>query len=147
MRRVLGAFLVVGLLVNACGGGGGGGYGGGGGGGGDLPAGSTVIFGTSYDPATLGVTGKVSTIKQGTTPLVAVGKAFTPRPASEIVVQVGQGATNRPPRPVTASNNPEGADLFAFDLSGDNLTPGTWVVSFNLPTGKIVASGYLVVTP
>lgn len=143
MRRVLGALLIVGLLVTACGDP----AGGGGGGGGDFPAGSTVIFGASYDPVGLGVTGRTSSIKQGT-PVVAVGKAFTPRPPAEIVVQVSQGSSVRPPRPVSAANNAESANLYAFDLSGDNLTPGTWVVSFNVATtGKVVASGFLVVQP
>ncbi len=122
------------------------GGGGGGGGGGDLPAPSTVIFGTAYDPAALTVTGKTGTIKTGS-PVVAVGRAFTPRPASDIVVQVGSGATNKAPRPPAAVNNPESADLFAFDLTADALPPGTWVVSFTTPAGKIVASGYLTVTP
>ena len=63
MRQLLGAFVIVALLVTACGGGapadsGGGGGGGGGGAGGDLPAASTVAFGTAYDPTSFGVSGK-----------------------------------------------------------------------------------------
>jgi hypothetical protein len=145
MRRFLGVLLAVGLVVAGCGGSTP--DGGGGGGGGDFPAGSVVIFGASYDPTSLAITGKVSTIKQGTTPLVAVGRAFTPRPPGEVVVQVGSGANNKPPRPVAASNNAENADLFAVDLSNDGLTPGTWVVAFANQSGRIFASGYLTVTP
>jgi hypothetical protein len=148
MRQLLGAFGMVALLVAACGGGtpAESGGGGGGGGGGDLPAPSTVVFGTAYDPASFGVSGKTTTVKAGST-VVAVGRAFTPRPASDIVVQVGSGSTNKPPRPPAATNNPESADIFAFDLTGDALPPGTWVISFTTPAGKIVASGYLTVTP
>jgi hypothetical protein len=146
MRRILGVLLVVTWLVAGCGGGStGGGGGGGGGGGSDLPAPSTVIFGTSYDPASLGVAGKAGSLKTGT-PMVAVGRAFTPRPASSITVQVGSGSSSRPPRPVSASNNADSADIFAADLTPDQLSPGTWVVSF-LAGGKIIASGFLTVSP
>jgi hypothetical protein len=134
-------------LVSGCGGGpaAGGGGGGGGGGGADLPAASTVIFGTSYDPAALTVAGKATSLKTGT-PMIAVGRAFTARPASAITVQVGSGSNSRPARAVAASNNADSADLFATDLTGDQLGPGTWVVSF-LAGGKIIASGFLTVAP
>ena len=144
MRRILLVFLVMASLVAACGGGGDGG-GGGGGGGGDLPAGSTVIFGTAYDATSLAVTGKATSLKAGT-PMVAVGRSFSARPAASITVQVGSGSSSRPVRPVSASNNADAADLFATDLSVDQLGPGTWVISF-LAGGKIIASGFLTVTP
>jgi hypothetical protein len=148
MRRYMSALLVLAWLVTACGGGAtaNGGGGGGGGGGSDLPAPSTVIFGTSYDPGTLAVAGKSGSLKTGT-PMVAVGKAFTARPASEVTVQVGKGSTNFAPRPIAASNNPDSADTFATDLTPDNLTPGTWVVSFLGANGRVIASGFLTVTP
>ena len=145
MRRILGAFLVVAWLVAGCGGGTTPGGGGGGGGAGDLPAASTVIFGTAFDPTSLTVTGKAGSLKTGT-PMIAVGRAFTARPAAAITVQVGSGSNSRPVRPVAASNSAESADLFATDLGGDQLTPGTWVISF-LAAGKIIASGFLTVTP
>lgn len=146
MRRILGALLVMAWLVAACGGGStGGGGGGGGGGAGELPAASTVIFGTAYDPTTLGVTGKAGSLKTGS-PMVAVGRAFTVRPASAITVQVGSGSNSRPVRPVSASNSADSADVFATDLGPDQLAPGTWVISF-LAGGKIIASGFLTVTP
>ena len=149
MRRFLGVLFTMAWLLAACGGGstdpGGTGGGGGGGGGSDLPAASTVIFGSSFDPASLGVGGKASSLKQGS-PMVAVGRVFTARPSAEIVVEVAKGSTTFPDRPVTASNSTDSADLLAFDLSGDKLTPGTWVVSFKA-AGKIVASGFLTVSP
>lgn len=147
MRRILLVVLVMASIVAGCGGGGdgGGGGGGGGGGAGDLPAASTVIFGTAYDPTSLAVTGKATSLKAGT-PMVAVGRAFSARPAASITVQVGSGSNSRPVRPVAASNNAESADIFATDLSGDQLGPGTWVISF-LAGGKIIASGFLTVSP
>ena len=147
MRRFLGALLVMAWLVSGCSGGGtaGGGGGGGGGGGADLPAPSTVIFGTSYDPSTLAVAGKAISLKAGT-PIVAVGRTFTARPASAVTVQVGSGSNSRSPRPVSASNSADNADLFAADLTSDQLPPGTWQIEFHAG-GKIVASGFLTVTP
>jgi hypothetical protein len=148
MRRFVGALAILALVLASCGGSApaGGGGGGAGGGAGDLPAPSTVIFGSAFDPGSFVVTGKTGTIKQGTTPLIAVARIFTARPASEVTVTVGSGSRNLAARPVTASNNAQQADTFAFDLSADNLGPGTWVVDFTA-AGRIVASGFLVVTP
>jgi hypothetical protein len=146
MRRFVGTLAILALVLAGCGGSAPAAGGGGGGGGGDLPAPSTVIFGSAFDPGSFVVTGKTGTIKQGTTPLVAVARIFTARPASEVTVTVGSGSRNLAARPVTASNNAEQADIFAFDLSADHLGPGTWVVDF-AAAGRIVASGFLVVTP
>lgn len=150
MRPFVRALAILALVLASCGGStpdaGGGGGSGGGGGGADLPAPSTVIFGSAFDPTSFTVTGKTGTVKQGTTPIVAVARIFTARPASEVTVTVGSGSRNFAARPVTASNNAQQADTFAFDLSGDNLGPGTWVVDFTA-AGRIVASGFLVVTP
>jgi hypothetical protein len=104
-----------------------------------------VIFGTAYDPTGLTVTGKATTLKQGS-PIVAVGRTFSARPATDVTVEVGSGATNFPPRAPSATNDPASADLYAVDLSGDHLTPGTWVVQL-MAGGRIVASGFLTVTP
>ena len=76
----------------------------------------------------------------------SVGRTFTARPASAVTVQVGSGSNSRPPRPVSASNTPDNADLFAADLTSDQLPPGTWQIEFHAG-GKIVASGFLTVTP
>jgi hypothetical protein len=148
MRRFVGALAILAMAVASCGGStpGGGGGGGGGGGAGDLPVASTVIFGSAYDPTTLAVTGKTGTVKLGTVPLIAVARVFTARSPSEVSVTVGSGSRNLAPRPPTASNSADKADLFAFDLSGDNLGPGTWVIDF-MAGGKIIASGFLVVAP
>jgi len=115
-------------------------------GGGDLPGLSNVIFGTGYDPATLAVIGKASSLKSGT-PMVAVGRTLAPRPPAEVSVQISSGGTRFPPRPVTASGNPDSSDTFAADLTPDNLAAGTWIVSFISPKGNILASGTLSVTP
>jgi hypothetical protein len=104
-----------------------------------------VIFGTAFDPASLGVSGKATTLRQGS-PIVAVGRTFAARPAAEVTVEVGSGATNFPPRAPSATNNPASADLFAVDLTNDHLTPGTWVIQL-MAGGRIVASGFLTVTP
>jgi hypothetical protein len=144
MRRYLGVLFVMAWLVSGCGSGPAA-DGGGGGGGGDLPGAPIVIFGTAYDPTALTVTGKTTSLKAGT-PMVAVGRAFTARPANTVMVQVGSGSSSRPPRPVSASNNADSADLFATDLSGDQLAPGTWIVSF-VAGGRTIASGFLTVTP
>ena len=149
MRRFVSVFAILAVVLAACGGStpNASGGGGGGGGGGDLPNASTVIFGSAFDPTSLVVTGKTGTVKQGTVPLVAVGRVFTARPPSEVTVTVGSGSRNLGPRPVTASNSADQADLFASDLSNDGLGPGTWVVDFKTSAGKIIASGFLVVTP
>lgn len=146
-------FVLTALLVVACGGGA---PGDGGAqasapgaapvGNGDFPAGSSVLFGTAYDPATLAVAGKATKVKQGT-PMVAVGRTLAPTDPAGVTVQVGAGGSAKAPRPVTASDNPESAVLFAFDLTGDNLGPGTWIVSFLSPNNRILASGYLTVEP
>jgi hypothetical protein len=151
MRQFVVALAIAAVVSVGCGNaapdaGGDGGGGGGGGGGGELPAPSTVIFGSAYDPASFNVTGKTGTIKQGT-PVVAVGRIFTARATAETVVTIGSGSHNLVPRPVTVSNSPDQADLFEWDLGPDHLGPGTWVVAFTTPAGKILASGYLVVTP
>ncbi|MBA2382750.1 MAG: hypothetical protein H0V73_11625 [Chloroflexi bacterium] len=145
MRRFLGALLVVAFVMAGCGGGDNGGGGGGGGGGADLPVAPIVIFGTAYDPATLAVAGKAGSLKAGT-PMVAVGRAFTARPPGEVTVVVSSGSSIKPARPVGASNSPDSADLFATDLTPDRLTPGTWQVEFHAG-GRIIASGFLAVTP
>jgi hypothetical protein len=148
MRRILGALLLVVVLVGACGGGSGdnGGGGGGGGAAGDLPAGAIVIFGTSFDPTSLAVTGKTTTLTAGQ-PMVAVGRAFTPRAASTVSVRVSKGSEIKGPFPVTASNTPDNADLFAIDLGPLGLDAGTWQVEFFGANRRSVASGFVTVNP
>lgn len=154
MRRLLGALLVVGLVLGACGGdapGGGGGGGaasapGAGGASADLPKGQSILFGTSFDPTTLQVTGKDTKFKQGS-PIVAVARVLTPRPMSEVSVTVQSPGQNAPKRPVTAAVNPDNGDLFAVDLTADNLGPAVWTINFVSANGRIIASGFLTITP
>ena len=144
MRRILGALLAIVVVVAGCGGDSGGG--GGGGGGGELPGGAIVIFGASYDPTSLGVTGKTTSVKTGS-PVVAVGRAFTPRPPGGVTVKVSSGSRLLGPSPVSASNNPDDADIFAFDLTPLNLPAGTWQIEFFGANGRSIAAGFLTVTP
>jgi hypothetical protein len=159
MRPVTATLLLaLSVALAACGGGGDSGAGGDGGNGGAAPASieapsvvgqlpgiGNVIFGSSYDAATLGVEAPVTNVKQGTTPLVAVGRTLAPLDPAGVTIQIGQGGSAKKPRPVDASDKPDQAQLFAADMSKDNLTPGTWIVSFISKSGRIIASGYLVV--
>jgi hypothetical protein len=115
-------------------------------GGGDLPGLSSVIFGTGFDPASLAVTGKGASFAQGS-PLVAVGRPLAPRAPADVMVQISSGSRRLPLRPVSASSNPDSAELFAADLSADALAPGTWIVAFTNPKGNILASGNVTITP
>ncbi|MEI7744870.1 MAG: hypothetical protein WCK58_14125 [Chloroflexota bacterium] len=157
MPRLL-MVTVLAVLLAACGSGSGDGGNGGGSGQasasleapsviGELPGPGNVLFGTSWDQATLGITGKTTSVKQGTAPLVVVGRTFTAITAPGVKVQVGQGGSAKPARAVDASDSADTAQLFASDLSKDNLAPGTWIVQFLGSSGRVVASGYLVVTP
>jgi hypothetical protein len=141
MKRAL--VLVV-VLLAACGGGGDGG-GGGGGGAGEIPPGNVVWFGTSYDPTSLGVIGKVVRVQQGT-PIAAVARLFTARSPGTVQVKISSGSIVRAPVPVGAANNGEESDVFAIDLTNAGLTPNTWIVSFVDPQQRILASGFLTVT-
>ena len=153
MRRLLAGFVIT-VVVAACGGGSASADGGTSDGAatpppvtnGELPMGSSVLFGSAYDPATLAVADKSTTIKVGS-PMVAVGRALAPVPASGVTVQVGAGGSAKPARPVSASDNPDNALYFAFDLTPDALGAGTWIVSFVNANGRILASGYLTVSP
>ena len=154
MPRAL-AFLFASLVlaVAACGGGGGGD------GGapaasaagaapvanGDVPPGSTVFFGSAYDPSTFAVADKTGKVATGTKPLVAVGKALAPVDGTGVQVEIKAGGTSKPLRAPDAMDNPASASFFAVDLSNDNLTPGTWIVQFVNPNGRVIASGFLSV--
>jgi hypothetical protein len=160
MRRILGVLVLV-AVVGACGGGGtpqgggeqssgaGGAAAGGAAAGGvnpNVPPGSSVYFGTGYDPSTFAVTGKTTNAKAGT-PIVAVGKSLAPTDGSGVKLQLSLNGSAKPARAPDAMDNPSSASFFASDLSKDNLTPGTWIVSFTNTEGRIVASGFLTVSP
>ena len=157
MPRVLAIlFAILALLLAACGGGGGGSEGGGAAASaagaapvanGDIPPGSTVFFGSAYDPATFAVADKTGKIAQGQTPIVAVGKALAPVDGTGVQVEIKAGGKPKPLRAPVAMDNATSATFFATDLSGDNLTPGTWIVQFVNPEGRVLASGFLSVAP
>ena len=144
MKPALALVLVV-LLLAGCGGGEGG-DGGGGGGGGEFPPGNVVWFGASYDPTSVALIGKATTLKQGT-PMAAVARLFTPRSPSTVQVVISSGPTTRRPVPVGAANNGEQSDVFGIDLTNAGLTPNTWIINFVDPQERILASGFLTVTP
>jgi hypothetical protein len=153
MRRIL-AVLVLGVLVGACGGGGpagnvNGANGSGGAApvsGGDVPPGSSVYFGSAYDPTTFAVAGRTTKAKVGA-PIVAVGKALAPVDGTGIKIEIKLNGTAKPLRPPDAMDNPTQASFFASDLSKDGLTPGTWIISFINPSNRVIASGFLSVAP
>ncbi len=144
MKRSL--ILVVLLLVACGGGGGGGGDGGGGGGDGEFPPGNVVWFGTSYDPTSVALIGKATTLKAGG-PIAAVARLFTARSPSTVQVVISSGSTVRSRVPVGAANNGEQSDVFGIDLTNSGLTPNTWIVSFVDAQERILASGFLTVLP
>jgi hypothetical protein len=152
MRRVL-AVLVLGAVLAGCGPVAGQPAGGGGGGGGEapvangaVPPGSTVYFGSAYDPTTFAVADKSGTAKVGA-PIVAVGKALAPVDGSDIKLQLTLNGQSKPLRAPDKMDNPSSASFFASDLSKDNLTPGTWIVSFVNGNNRVIASGFLSVAP
>jgi len=134
------------LLLAACGSGGGGGDPGGGGGGGEFPPGNVVWFGTSYDPTTVALIGKATTLKAGG-PIAAVARLFTARSPSTVQVVISSGSTVRARVPVGAANNGEQSDVFGIDLTNAGLTANTWIVSFVDAQERILASGFLTVVP
>lgn len=149
-------FAILALVLAACGGGGGGSEGGGAAASaagaaavanGAIPPGSTVFFGSAYDPSTFAVADKTGKIAQGQTPIVAVGKALAPVDGTGVQVEIKAGGKPKPLRAPVAMDNPANASFFATDLSGDNLTPGTWIVQFVNPEGRVLASGFLSVGP
>jgi hypothetical protein len=142
MKRAL---VLVAVLLAGCGGDGAGD--GGGGAAGEFPPGNVVWFGASYDPTSIGLIGKATTLKQGT-PMVAVARLFTPRSPSTVQVVISSGSTVRARVPVGAGNNGELSDVFGIDLSSAGLSgPNTWIVSFVDAQERILASGFLSVTP
>ena len=108
MPRVLAILLAIVALVTAACGGGGGGSGGDGAAAsaagaapvanGDIPPGSTVFFGSAYDPSSFAVADKTGKIAQGQTPIVAVGKALAPVDGTGVQVQITEGGKSKPLR-------------------------------------------------
>jgi hypothetical protein len=158
MPRVLAIlFATLALVLAACGGGGGGGDGAGAsaaasvpGGAtvtnGDTPPGSTVFFGSAYDPSTFAVADKTTKVKPGDK-VVAVGKALAPVDGTGVMLELKLNGKAKPKRAPDAMDNPASASFFGSDLSGDGLTAGTWIVSFVNAQGRVLASGFLSVGP
>jgi hypothetical protein len=156
MPRVLAVlFATIALALAACGGGGDDGAsasaaasvpGAGPVSGGDTPPGSTVFFGSTYDPTTFAVADKTTRIKVGDK-VVAVGKALAPVDGSGVQLELKLSGKAKPKRAPDTIDNPASASFFASDLSADGLTAGTWIVAFVNPEGRVLASGFLSVAP
>lgn len=142
MRALLA--LVAVLVLAGCSSPGGGGNGGGGG---ELPPGGIVWFGSGYDPESLGVTGRYAASTTAGSPLVAVARFHNPRNPADVRLSVSAGSTNHANVPITATNSPEAATLWVADLSGLSLGASTWQVSFTDPQSRIIASGFIQITP
>jgi len=113
---------------------------------GTIPAGSTVAFGSAYDPTTYAVADKSTKAKVGA-PLVAVGKALAPVDGTGVKIEIKLNGTAKPLRPPDVIDNPASATFFATDLTKDGLTPGTWIISYINPSNRVLASGFLTVAP
>jgi hypothetical protein len=156
MRRTLSGVVlaVVAVMVVGCGGGGGGAPadgaasapGQGAVSNGTIPGGATVAFGSAYDPTTYAVADKSSKAKVGTT-IVAVGRALAPVDGSDIMIEIKANGTAKPKRAPDVMDNPASATFFATDLTKDGLTPGTWIISYVNGANRVLASGYLTITP
>jgi hypothetical protein len=113
---------------------------------GTVPAGSTVAFGSAYDPTTYAVADKSTKAKVGAT-IVAVGKALAPVDGSGVKIEIKANGVAKPLRAPDVIDNPASASFFATDLTKDGLTPGTWIISYVNPDGRVLASGFLSVAP
>lgn len=156
MPRVLAIlFATIALVLAACGGGSGDGAGASAAAsipgattvtGGDIPPGSTVFFGSAYDPTTFAVAGKTTKIKVGD-PVVAVGKALAPVDGTGVKLELKLSGKAKALRAPDAMDDPATASYFGSDLSADGLTAGTWIVAFVNAQGRVLASGFLSVGP
>ncbi len=146
--------LLLALLVAACGGGGSSGDGGAAASApgaatvtnGEVPPGSSVYFGSAYDPASFGLADRTTKIKVGD-PVVAVGRALAPVDGTTVQLKLEAGGKVKPLRAPSAMDNPESATFMVADLTSDNLGPGTWIVSFVNANNRVIASGFLSVAP
>jgi hypothetical protein len=146
--RALRAFVlaVVTASVIGCSGSGSpppGGGGGGGGGTGQLPPVGSVWFGSAFDPATLAVSDRATSLKTGS-PMAAVGHFLQPKPPEDMTVTVSKQQSILHRLPVTGSGP---AKAFGIDLTAQELDPGNYVVTFVDKNRRTLAAGTLVVTP
>ena len=117
--------------------------GGGGGGTGELPPVGSVWFGSAFDPASLAVTGKATSLKAGT-PMIAVGHFLQPKPPEDMTVTVSKQQSILHRLPVTGGGP---AKAFGIDLSPQKLDAGNYVITFVDKNRRTLAAGTLVVTP
>jgi hypothetical protein len=117
--------------------------GGGGGGTGQLPPVGSVWFGSAFDPASLAITDRATTLKAGT-PMVAVGHFLQPKPPEDMTVTVSKQQSIIHRLPVTAGGP---AKAFGIDLTAQKLSPGNHVITFVDKNRRTLAAGTLVVTP
>ena len=111
----------------------------------DVPPPSKVWFGSAFDPASFAMTDKATAAKQGT-PVVAVGRLLTAREPDGVSVQISTGGSVRLKLAVApGATGP--TDLYGVDLTGSNLGPATYIVSFVDARGSVLASGNLNITP
>lgn len=109
---------------------------------GELPPISAVWFGTAFDPASMALTDKASTFKAGT-PLVAIGTLFSARPPEELSVTIETGGSIRQTLPVAPGGT---GNTFGVDLTGANLGPGSYLISFKDKAQKSLASASVTIT-
>lgn len=119
------------------------GGGGGGGGTGQLPPVGSVWFGSAFDPASLAVSDRSTTLKAGG-PMAAVGHFLQPKPPEDMVVTVSKQQSILHRLPLTAAGP---AKAFGIDLTAQKLTPGNYLVNFVDKNRRTLAAGNLVVTP
>ena len=147
MMRCLRAFLlaVAAALVIGCSGSGSAPPAGGGGGGGtgQLPPVGSVWFGSAFDPATLAVSDRATSLKAGS-PMVAVGHFLQPKPPEDMTVTVSKQQSILHRLPITAAGP---GKAFGIDLSAQKLDAGNYVVTFVDKNRRTLAAGTLVVTP
>ena len=146
--RAMRAFLlaVVTALVIGCSGSGSAapaGSGAGGGGSGQLPPVGSVWFGSAFDPASLAVSDRATSLKAGT-PMAAVGHFLQPKPPEDMTVTVSKQQSILHRLPVTGSGP---AKAFGIDLTPQELDAGNYVITFVDKNRRTLAAGTLVVTP
>jgi hypothetical protein len=150
MMRALAVFVIA-LVLAACGDSGGGGGGGDGatgivGGPGTtleeaVPPISAVWFGTAYDAATMYIYDRGVRFPVGS-PLVAVGTAITPQDPTTMKVTVEINGNVKS----TLQLSPGGTGTtFGVDLSAQNFTPGSYLISFKGASGRSVASASVTI--
>ena len=75
---------------------------------GEIPAGSTVGFGSAYDPTTYAVADKSTKAKVGA-PIVAVGRALAPVDGTGVTIEIKLNGTAKPKRAARRDRQPQRA--------------------------------------